>query len=104
MNFFKSNEEDENKKRLRNLVSQTINADTPQGWRKTVFAIGGLSEIGFSKQHPNILLVISSQGRGIIDCESSELLERDYDTNWDWIDSYELTAQGIGILSNERIF
>jgi hypothetical protein len=103
MSFFKKNQEDENKKRLQNLVTQTINVEEPQGWRKTVFAIGGLSEIGFSKQHPNLLLVISSQGRGIIDCQRSELIERDYDINEDWIDSYELTAQGLGILSNEKI-
>lgn len=104
MNFFKRSQEDENKKRLQSLVKQTIKANEPQGWIKTVFEIGGLSEIGFSKQHPNLLLVISSQGRGIIDCERSELIKRDYDTNWDWIDSYELIAQGIGILSNEKIF
>jgi hypothetical protein len=97
------NQEAENKKRLQNLVTQTINIEEPPGWRKTVFAIGGLSEIGFSKKHPNLLLVISSQGRGIIDCQRSELIERDYDTNWDWIDLYELTAQGLGILSNEKI-
>lgn len=104
MTFFKKNLENENKRRLQNRVDQTIKADVPQGWRKTVFGIGGLSEIGFSKQYPNLLLVISSQGRGIIDCENLKLIERDYNTDWDWIDSFELTAQGIGFLSNERIF
>src|SRR6266536_2554437 len=103
MNFFNKNQEDENKKRLQNLIKQTREIDEPTGWRKTVFSIGGLSEIGFSKQNSNLLLVISSQGRGLIDCQSCELIERDYDTNWDWIDSYELTAQGIGVLSNEKI-
>jgi hypothetical protein len=103
MNFFNKNKEDENKKRLQNLVIQTKEIDEPNGWRKTVFAIGGLSEIGFSKQIPNLLLVVSSQGRGVIDCQKSELIERDDDTNWDWIDSYEMTAQGIGVLSNEKI-
>ena len=103
MRFFKKKPEDENKKRLHSLVNQTKKTDAPKGWRKTVFAIGGLSEIGFSKQYSNLLLVISSQGRGVINCESSELLDRDYDTNFDWIDSYELTAKGIGILSNEKV-
>lgn len=104
MNFFNKNkEEKENKKRLQNFVNQTIKIDEPNGWRKTVFAIGGLSEIGFSKQNPNLILIISSQGRGVIDCQKSELIERDNDTNWYWINSYELTAQGIGVLSNEKI-
>ena len=103
MSFFNKNEEEENKKRLQNLVNQTKEIDEPNGWRKTVFAIGGLSEIGFSKQYPNLLLVVSSQGRRVIDCQKSELIERDDDTNWDWIDSYEMTAQGIGVLSNEKI-
>ena len=103
MNFFNKKREDENKKRLQTLVDQTKKIDEPNGWKKTVFAIGGLSEIGFSKQNPNLLLVISSQGRGVIDCQNSKLIERDNDTNWDWIDSYEMTSQGIGILSNEVI-
>lgn len=104
MNFLNKKTEDENRTRLQNLVKQTQEMEEPNGWRKTVFAIGGLSEIGFSKQNSNLLLIISSQGRGLVDCKSSELIERDYDTNWDWIDSYEMTAQGIGILSNEQIF
>lgn len=103
MNFFNKNQEDKNKKRLQDLVKQTEAVDEPIGWRKTVFAIGGLTEIGFSKQDPNLLLVISSEGRGLIDCKSSQLIEREDDTNWDWINPYELTAQGIGVLSNEKI-
>lgn len=103
MNFFSKNKEDENKERLQNLVCQTQEIDEPNGWRKTVFAMGGLSEIGFSKQNSNLLLVVSSQGRGVIDCQKGELIARDYGTNWDWKDSYEMTAQGIGVLSNEKI-
>ncbi|MFN8283451.1 MAG: hypothetical protein U0U67_09575 [Chitinophagales bacterium] len=57
MNFFNKNKEDENKKRLQNLVSQTKVVDEPNGWKKSTFAIGGLTEIGFSKQNPNLLLV-----------------------------------------------
>jgi len=50
MNLFNKNKEDENRKRLQNLVNQTKEIDEPNGWAKTVFAIGGLREIGFSKQ------------------------------------------------------
>ena len=103
MSLFNKNKEDENKKRLQNLVNQTKATDEPNGWKKNTFAIGGLTEIGFSKQNPDLLLVISSQGRGVIDCQNSKLIERDNDTNWDWIDSYEMTSKGIGLLSNEKI-
>lgn len=46
-------------------------------------------------------MIISSQGRGLIDCVNFELIARDYDTNWDWINSYEMTAKGIGEISDE---
>lgn len=103
MNFFNKNKEDANKKRLQNLVNETKVIDEPSGWKKSTFAIGGLTEIGFSKYNPNLLLVISSQGRGLIDCQNSELIERDNDTDFEWINSYEMTSQGIGVLSNEII-
>ena len=47
MKFFNKNKEDENKKRLQNLVNQTKIVDQPNGWKKSTFAIGGLTEIGF---------------------------------------------------------
>jgi hypothetical protein len=37
---------------------------------KEPFVLGGLSEVGFSKNHPELLLVVSSQGKGIIDCST----------------------------------
>ena len=103
MIFFNKNKEDENKKRLQNLVNKTKKTEEPNGWKKNKFAIGGLTEIGFSKLNPNLLLIISSQGRGVVDCQNNELIERNRDANLDWIDLYEMTSQGIGILSKEKI-
>lgn len=67
------------------------------------FAVGGLTEVGFSINNPELLLVISSQGRGVINCSEFKLTDRDYDTYADWIDYIELIADGIGKLNNERI-
>jgi len=105
MNFFKKNvnPDNENRLRLQKVANQAKICDIPNGWQKETFAVGGLSEVGFSKKYPELLLVISSQGRGLIDCSKFELTDRDYDTNWEWINSYELWAIGIGKLSDEKI-
>ncbi|WP_276381551.1 hypothetical protein [Flavobacterium sp. H4147] len=105
MDFFskKSNPDDENRLRLQKLVDQTIKAEVPTGWKKETFAIGGLNSVGFSKKNPEMLLVVSSQGRGLIDCSKFELIERDYDDSWDWMNTYELWTMGIGKLSDEKI-
>jgi len=92
-----------NQMRLQKLVDLTTISDTPDGWIKESFAVGGLSEVGFSKKYPELLLVVSSQGRGVIDCSKLELIDRDSNDDFDWINSQELWAFGIGKLKDERI-
>lgn len=55
MNIFnkKKDVEKENRLRLQKLVDLTKKTDTPIGWIKRTFAVGGLSEVGFSKSHLN---------------------------------------------------
>jgi len=106
MNFFskKNNpDDDENRLRLQKLVDKTKKVEAPTGWEKETFAIGGLHSVGFSKKIPEMLLVVSSQGRGLIDCSKLELIGRDYDDSWEWMNSYELWTIGIGELSAEKI-
>ncbi|SEE29010.1 hypothetical protein SAMN04487765_2024 [Tenacibaculum sp. MAR_2010_89] len=105
MKFFNKNNnpEHENRLRLQKLVDNAEKSDIPNGWKKETFAIGGLSEVGFSKNYPELLLVISSQGRGIIDCSKLELTDRNDNTDFDWFNSYELWSMGIGKLANEKI-
>lgn len=105
MNFFskKNNPDDENRLRLQNLVDKTKKVEAPTGWKKETFAIGGLHSVGFSKKIPEMLLVVSSQGRGLIDCSKLELIGRDYNDSWEWMNSYELWTIGIGELSAEKI-
>ena len=95
--------EQENRLRLQKLVDLTKVSDTPDGWMKETFAVGGLSEVGFSKKQPELLLVVSSQGRGAIDCSKLELIDRDYNDDFDWINYQELWAIGIGKLEGEKI-
>lgn len=105
MNLFnkKSNPNDENRLRLQKLVDQAKKIELPTGWKKETFTIGGLCNVGFSKKFPEMLLVVSSQGRGVIDCSKFELIERDHDDSWEWMDTFELWAMGIGKLSDEKI-
>jgi len=105
MNFFtkKISPDDENRLRLQKLVNQTKSIDVPNGWKKMTFAVGGLSNVGFSKNQSELILIISSQGRGVIDCSKLKLIERDYDDTWEWMDIFELSAIGIGRLKDEKI-
>lgn len=40
----------------------------PDGWEKSLYAVGGLMYIGFSQEHTEKLIVISSQRQSVIDC------------------------------------
>jgi hypothetical protein len=65
----------------------------------SIFAIGGLIQVGFAPQS-DYLLVVSHQGRGVFDCVSRQKLARDAN---DAFDESELTAEGIGLLAGQKI-
>lgn len=78
-------------------------AAPPFPWRGPFGAgIGGLTEVGFGPGS-DLLLVASSQGRGVFDCLDGSRIARDRDELGDWIDEIELTAEGIGPLSGQTI-
>jgi len=54
--------------------------------------------VGFSPSS-DLLLVTSSQGRGVFDCRSGERLARDGDESGDFEDPVQLEANGIGPVS-----
>lgn len=61
-----------NHERLISLLSNLPSCESPEGWEAVgKFAVGGLTEIGFSKT-AELLLVVSSSGRGVIDCAQGE--------------------------------
>lgn len=101
MNFF--NTKNANQRRLARLLKNIEHKSQPMGWLTTAtIAVGELTEIGFSRI-TNQLLIISSSGRGLIDCESGEKLARDYQEYGDWYDPINLTCQGIGQTADEQI-
>jgi hypothetical protein len=60
----------------------------PPTWRKvTHLAVGGLTEVGFAARR---LLVVSHQGRAVVDLASGDLLARDPHEVGAWLD----TARG----------
>jgi hypothetical protein len=103
MNVFNKDFEDRNKNRLKKLIDLAKKNDSPTGWETKTFAVGGLTEVGFSMNNPELLLVISSQGRGVINCSEFKLTDRDTDIDGDWINYIDLVADGIGELRNEII-
>jgi hypothetical protein len=69
----------------------------PWKWRGT-HAIGGLTEVGFG-DGSDLLLVVSSQGRGVFDCRTGSRVARDPAAPDDgWYDERGLLAIGIGPL------
>lgn len=100
--FRKKSNDQVNRIRLQKLVATTQTADAPKGWGKQSFAIGGLTEIGFSKENPELLLVISTQGYGVFDCDKLQRVDRDSNIEVT-CNTYELWTNGIGILANEKI-
>ena len=68
-----------------------------------IFAIGGLIQVGFAPQS-DYLLVVSHQGRGILDCISGQKLARDLnETWWQYFDEATLLAEGIGLLEGQEV-
>jgi hypothetical protein len=63
-------------------------------------AVGGLRSVGFDRESEN-LLVVSSQGRGVINCLTGEKVSRDYEEFYE--NETGLEAQGIGVLSDRNI-
>ncbi|MGH3761715.1 hypothetical protein [Actinophytocola sp.] len=72
----------------------------------TAVAVGGLLGVGFAT-HPgdgvDLLLVASSQGRGLFDGATGERVARDPDPDFDYPDGQDLCCTGIGILAGVRV-
>ena len=69
----------------------------PSTWRKvTYLAVGGLTEVGFAGGR--LLLVVSRQGRGVVDLASGKLLARDRHETRAWFDAARRAVLGIGPL------
>lgn len=90
-------------KKLRARLERMPMSDAPKPWSVVgMFAIGGLTEVGFVPNSDD-LLVLSSQGRGLFDTRDGEKLSRDYEQFFDNPDSTGLTAPGIGRASDATV-
>lgn len=98
-----SSYQDQNRQRLINLLCHVQKTKNPIGWQHVAsIAVGGLLSVGFSKRQTHLLLVVSSSGRSVIDCQTGERIARDYE-EYEGLDQWYLSCQGIGVLENEPI-
>ena len=82
---------------IKERIQKSALTAPPNPWKKIgSFAVGSLRSIGFDKKS-ELLLVISSSGRGVINCQTAEKVARDYEENFD--DEIFLEAEGIGPLA-----
>jgi hypothetical protein len=71
-------------------------------WRRVAdLAIGGLTEIGFAA--PRLMLVVSHQGRAVLDCATRARIARDRQETGDWFDASRPAAAGIGPLAGQWV-
>lgn len=86
---------------LRDKLSNLQVMPPPSPWQlKATISVGGLMSVGFERDSDN-LLIVSSQGRGVVNCLIGKKTARDDD------DYYEkkqyLEAKGIGSLEGKII-
>ena len=76
---------------------------SPDPWQlKSIISVGGLESVGFDR-HSDNLLIVSSQGRGVVDCLTGEKISRDYN-DWNFERYYRyLEVEGIGNLARKTI-
>lgn len=85
------------RKELRAL--QTVSP--PKPWHKVgAVAVGGLRAVGFGRES-ELLLVVSSSGRGVVDCLSGLKVARDDEEYFE--DERYLEARGIGPLDGQTL-
>src|SRR5262245_39627066 len=90
---------------IEHLRSLTVQ-DPPAPWRFVAYIdVGGPAAIGFgASSDSDLLLIVTADGRGIVDCSTGEKVARDYDTEDNsWFDWTTNTATGIGPLDEQEI-
>src|SRR5215813_5292756 len=89
---------------LRRRIRTAPISNPPLPWKRLVVqAVGGLTEVGFGEDS-DFLLIVSSQGRGVVDCRTGERVARDRTEPDDsWYDERRLLATGIGPLEGKAI-
>lgn len=90
------------KERFDALESMPVASSLPPPWSgPTTIAVGGLTDVGF-RDSSDLLMCISSTGRGVIDCLAGSKIARD-DSDELAFDLGNLLAAGIGPLADAQI-
>ncbi len=89
---------------LRRRIRVAPIADPPRPWKRlAVHAVGGLTEVGFADDS-DLLLIVSSQGRGVVDCRTGERVARvRAEPDDSWYEERRLLAKGIGPLEGKKV-
>ncbi|WP_267104583.1 hypothetical protein [Xanthomonas sacchari] len=86
---------------LKEQLRELKEAQPPHPWCEVAtIAVAGLHSIGFDMES-EYLLVVSSAGRGVIDCHAGQKVARDYEENYEGEEFLE--ANGIGPLQGKKI-
>ena len=73
-------------------------------YEPVIYAIGGLTEVGFSLD-AQYVLVVSHQGRGIFDCNNAcKVMRENSQLNIDDWDENKRTIKGVGPLAGKDIY
>jgi len=88
---------------IRRQIRTTPLASPPSPWRVSgVFAVPQLEAVGFDRDS-ELLLVISRDSTGVIDCASGETIARKSGTQHETRPQYLLQARGIGPLEDTDV-
>ncbi|MGE7689723.1 hypothetical protein ACQKMI_10955 [Lysinibacillus sp. NPDC097214] len=102
MDYFNSKAFEEHRKNTYNILEQIPSAKSPVGWTfKGNFSIGSFEYFGFDVSS-DLLLVVSSNGRGIIDLARAEKISRDYTDDF-VLDETLLICEGFDVLKDKSI-
>lgn len=86
---------------LRKQILELPIVPPPTPWSKVfTFSVGGLRSVGFDR-NSDLLLIVSSSGRGVIDCISGQKVARDSEIYNEGEEFLE--AEGIGDLKGKTI-
>lgn len=90
--------------RLWEHLTAADEGEMPHPWRRVQLPrIGGAFAAGLNPEGTYLLLV-SSSGRGVIDCRSGKRVARDDSPDGDWLDTRRRRALGIGPLAGQEIY